>query len=324
MTTHRGIRLPLVSLLFLALASTVTALDDLPEPAAGDWGATTVALLHYHGDLCSRLTDQLMGVWRGEDPAHAGVAHDYMLKDGSLDLAAARAAEDVIDDFIPRAAEEVHDETVASMQRLLASDTELCDLAAHPQAPFTDFEARVLEARQRGETERIELSRLMVIPDPELARYLEPYLTPIQMAGVEAQADVKAYLDSLKPPPRPPTQTELMAYWNEHTYAPAVRPVKSALGDFLSARRAGDSRSMATACRELSAETIRLLDQRAVVFTAPDTEVNPNLERAFLQLRLAASSCTQGKFDQVDRYMASMQQHLTRAARQLQAYGLRP
>ncbi|NJL29190.1 MAG: hypothetical protein HC897_15560 [Thermoanaerobaculia bacterium] len=238
------------------------------------------------------------------------------------DIAGARTAGDFARRFLPRAKAETNLETGSSLERLLKLQTELCDRVALPTAPYSEFETAVRGLSERIAREEAELGRLLVVPDDVLKRTLGPYLVPIQLAGVAAEGELNDYLNSLRKEPEPPSMAELMAGWHQ-TYAPAVQPVKTALGKALGARRSGDRIQLSSGCRELSAAVVPVLDHPQLL-RSPDAQVNASLRKAYQHIQRLAGQCTAGNFKEVDKSLSLMQSELQIAAAALRKYSLQP
>ena len=156
-----------------------------------------------------------------------------------------------------------------------------------------------------------------------LEEALDPYLTVIQLAGVEAEGELVAYLESLRPKPKPPTKEELMRLWHQG-YAQTVAPSKQALGRFLRARQDGDRVALATACKDMSRLSLELLADDNTVFRGPEPALTRPLRRAFESIKRVAVACTTGDFRRADSALGEMQRHLSNAAQMLRPYGLQP
>lgn len=315
----------------LALATLVTSAAPgqgaggsgrVPEPAAGQSAPTTLALLHYNRDRCDQIAGDVLAFWSRNSRGGEQAARDHVLHASVADLAAARAAGDLARRFLLRAKEESNLETGSSLERLARLQTELCDLVALPTAPYATFEAAVRGLGERIEREEAELGRLLVVPEDALRRALDPYLVPIQLAGVAAEGELIDYLNSLKKEPEPPTLAELMTAWYQ-VYSPGVQSVKTALGKVLGARRTSDRAQLSSGCRELSGAVVVVLDHPRLL-RAPDERLNEPLRRAYQQMQRLAGHCTAGNFKEFDRSMREMQQELQTAAAVLGKYSLRP
>lgn len=319
------VRLAALAVAALLLGPTPAAAqaDDVPKPEDGAWAGTTLALLGYYRNLCDGIAEAVTGVWRrsGDDEGEQAL-RDFVLEEQLSDLAAARAAAEIIDDFLPTAQGEVSDETGSALGRLFELETSLCDAVANPVGPRTRFEEQIGELHARMATEERELGRLLVVPDNDPQAAVEPYLLAIQLAGVEAQGELIAYYNSLKPKPQGPTEQELMEAWHR-SYSRAVWPSKEALRRFQLARREGDRGGVGRACRDLARETILLL-QEPEVFAAPEPSLAEPLRRAFLNFKLMAGACSAGNFTRVDEHITQAQRSLGMAAETLDPYGLRP
>jgi hypothetical protein len=304
--------------------SLVVGAAEVPTPPKGQWAATTLALLHYNRRLCDGIAGKVRSRWRslGDGPNSEKAIRDYVLQTVLSELTAARATGDIVDRFLPQAKSEAGRETGSALIRLYELETALCDAVALPTGPRESFDLEIVDLLDRIEREQAELGRLLVVPEATLASALEPYLLPIQTAGVEAEGNYLDYLEGLRPKPQPPTLKELMVAWH-HVYATAVAPVKGALGRFVAARQASDAAAIRQACREISATVIPVLRAKEL-FKAPDSKVDQPLYQAYLELQQLAAHCTAGRFREVDQSLASVQRQLGLAARTLTPYALQP
>lgn len=320
-----------------------------PEPEAGAWAPTTLALLHHNHRLCTMIAGDALAFWQHGQPA-AGAAPTLEATEQSLrgivsHLAEARTTADLIRRFMPRAKEEVDLETAASLERLAGMQSGLCDTVANMQDALTNSTLEGLKQRAQTvplpsvertaayadeigqreaqiEREENELGRLLVVPESDLSSALQPYLLPIQLAGVEAEGELGDQLDKLKPKEHVPTMAERMAAW--HTvYSAEVRPAKQALGRYLTARNQNNAQGMGKACRELSETTVHALEKPRI-FVAPDPKIDDSIRRAYVNLQLLAGYCTSGRFREVDVQLREAQEELAQAAEQLAPYGLLP
>ncbi|MEM6455726.1 MAG: hypothetical protein AAF772_11575 [Acidobacteriota bacterium] len=334
------------------LVADVRADVDAPDPDPGLWAPTTLSLLDYNRRQCEGIAQRLVVHWHQAIQQHnasslasptspatppsaepAGpltaeqeerIARDYVLHNTVSDLAAARTAADLINEFMPNARREIGTETVASMQRLFDVQTKLCDLIAAPTGTLIPFQTQVDVLLSRIDTEEGELGRLLVVDDSRLESLLAPYLVPIRSAGVSAEGELRAYLASLVPPPKEPTIGEKLAVWHNY-YSGAARPTKEALGRLLRARNAGDTRTLRQACRDLASSVVILLDDRSALRGAPpEVPIGDSLQRAYMNLRSVATACNAGRFREVDKHMTTAQQYLTLAARHMRPYQLNP
>jgi hypothetical protein len=245
-----------------------------------------------------------------------------VLHQGMSSLASARASGDLVRSFMGGAKREAGFEVGASLQRLHTLLSSLCDAVALPQAPRQSFESHLLDLSQRIALEEDQLGRLMVIDENVLAAAVEPYLTHIQLAGVQAEGEFLDYLESLRKEPEPPTLTELMTRWH-HGYVQSVKPTKDALRRFLRSRHQGNVQDIGQACRALTGTVGPLLDD-GNLSPSPDPVVNKYLRDAYTSIRRAAAECGRGRFDQVDKHLSAMQKELQVAARRMAPHGLRP
>lgn len=307
----------------LAIPAAPRNLDSLPQPEPGQWATTTLALLHYNRDLCDTIAGRVQQRWRSLDGSGSEQQiRDYVLQSSLSDLAAARAADDIVDRFLSRARQEADRETAGSLTRLTELSSALCDAVALPTAPRRDFDLKIRDLLTRIDREKTELGRLLVTTEADLERALEPYLVPIQLAGVEAEGQYLDYLESIRPKPEPPSMQVRMEAWHRG-YATRTATVKTALGKFLAARQTSDSQAIREACREISAEVIPLLRDETL-FETPDPQVEQPLKKAYHQIRELATHCTAARFREVDLQIERVETYLALAARPLSRYSLQP
>ncbi len=323
-----------VGLCGLLPASPVVAAAAVPQPEPGRAPATVLALLDYNRNLCDVLAGKVILRWQrwGDSDAALEKVRDYLVQRQLSELAAARAAGDITRSLLDRARSEAGAETGAALERLADSVRSLCDTVAWPATERAEFETRVRGLLDRIESGEEELGGLLVVPEEELEAALDPYLTPIQLAGVEAQDEYLDYLESLKPKARGPTLTELMQAWHRR-YSAATAPTKESLGKFLAARNQNDSRAMAAACRELLAAVIPVLRDEGN-FELPKRllpasrgfgiELYPPLQLAYDEIRELAVDCSAGRSREVLNHMNEMQKQLQIAAQHLAKYSLAP
>jgi len=308
----------------LSSAPVAPAKTGVPPPRAGAGAPTVLALLHHSHELCNHVGEGLLTHWRG---LRAGGAHEqdaldnYVLKRTS-EISQARATGDFVRRFLPQARQETDDDTAAVLERLYDLETSLCNAVASPRPPRQDFAAGVQEILEQIESKEAELGRLLVVSDDALQKALEPYLEPVRKAGVEAEKEYQAYLESIRPKERPPTRKELMTAWHQR-YQQGVQPTKLALTQYLRARKQHDARALGATCRELLMAVLPLLDN-PFLFKAPDSRVEVPLREAYREIRQWAGYCASGRFDQVDKHYERMQQYLARASALLAEYDLRP
>lgn len=309
-------------------ASTAGAAPQAPDPPDGRWAVTTVAVLTHQKNTCDILAVRILDHWRGLPPATSRDIDEerirqYVLQSQLSDLAASRSAGDLVSRFLPRSRSETNSETVASLRRLAGLATELCDAVALPVAPLPQFETKIHEILDRLEVEQAELGRLLVVSDEEEQSALEPYLIPIQVAGIEAEGEYLAYLESLKPKPKEPTIHDRMAAWHTQIYLPAVAPVKQTFGTFLAARRANKGREMSAACRKLTTDVAALM-RNEKAFQAPDPRLENPLRNVYLSMRRLSTQCTAGRSREVQNQMGEIQRHLRNSGEIMKRYSLTP
>ncbi|MCG8456136.1 MAG: hypothetical protein MI919_07630 [Holophagales bacterium] len=299
----------------------------VPQPPDGRYGDATVALLYHQRDICDALAGQVLEYWTGLDEmpedAQEEAVRDFLLERQLSDLAASRTVADLVERFLPQAEGKASSEASSSMKRLFDLDRELCDTVALPVAPREQFQEKVAGLLDRIEVEQEELGRLFVVSDAQIAAALEPYLTYVQMAGIQAEGEYLTYLESIRPKEKGPTIHDRMRAWYEQVYLPGVAPAKQALGAYLKARNSNNPRSVGGACRQLSGKVTPLLRDGSAL-EAPDTRVKPLLRRAYTDMRLLATACNVGKTREVEVHYRDLQIHLREAAELLSRYGLRP
>lgn len=304
-------------------AGTVAAAARLPEPEPGQWARTTLALLRYNFELCDGIAGKIRSRWqRNDGPNGESAIRDYVLQSALSDLAAARAAGDIIDRFLPRAKDEAGQETAASLGRLFELETSLCDAVALPTGTRADFDAKINQLLERIDLEEAELGRVLVLPDEVLKQALEPYLVPIQIAGVEAEGKYLDYLESIRPKPKLPTQQELMVAWHRR-YSQEVATVKDALRRFLIGRQNNDAAVVRQSCREIAGAVIPVL-RSSELFKAPDPSVEGPLRRSYVEVRVLATHCIAARFRETDQQIKEVQKYLGYAAQRLAPYSLEP
>lgn len=303
-------------------AGAAVAAAQLPRPETGEWAQTTLALLRYNRELCDGIAGQIRNRWRNDGANSENTIRDFVLKSSLSDLAAARAAGDIIDRFLPRAKDEAGQETGASLGRLFELETALCDAVALPTGPRDDFDLKITQLLERIDLEEAELGRWLVLNEEILEQALEPYLVPIQIAGIEAEGEYLDYLESIRPKPKLPTRQELMVAWHQH-YSQKVAKVKDALRRFLIGRQNNDAAVVRESCREIASSVIPVLRNDAL-FKAPDPSVEEPLHRAFVELRVLATHCIAARFRETDKQIAQVQKYLGYAAQRLAPYSLQP
>ncbi len=306
----------------------------LPEPEPGQAPQTVLAILDFNRNLCDELAGKVGDRWRrwGDSDSALERVRDYLIRHELSELASARAAGDITRTLLSRVRSEAGSETSASLERFTELVRDLCDTVAWPTGGREDFEGAVRRLLDRIESEEEELGGLVVVNEAEKRAALEPYLTPIQLAAVEAQSEYLDYLESIKPEDRAPTVPELMQAWHRR-YSAATAPTKQALGKVLAARNENDSRAMAGVCRELLAAVIPVLrDEKN--FKLPSRlvpasrgiafEVYEPLKTAYDEIRELAVNCSAGRSREVVNHLNEMQKQLQISARHLAKYSLAP
>ncbi len=310
------------------------AAAKVPQPDPGQAPPTVLALLDYSQDLCDTLAGKVVGRWRrlGTSDQALAKVRDYLVQYQLSELASARAAGDITRSFLPQARAEAGAETAASLDRLAELVRDLCDTVAWPTGRREEFEDSVRRILDRIESEEEELGSLLVVSDEEKRTALESYLTPIQLAAVEAQSEYLDYLESLKPENRGPTLPDLMQAWHRR-YSAATGSTKVALGKYLAARNGNDSRAMAGACRELLAAVIPVLREernfQLPVRLVPASrgiahQTYEPLKDAYDEIRKLAVDCSAGRSREVLAHLTEMQKQLTVTAQHLAKYSLAP
>ncbi len=183
------------------------ASDGLPPPAAGQAAQTAMALLRYNRELCDGIAGRLVSHWAklgSSTQAQLETLRQRVVDRELSNLASARAAADLVENFLPRVREEAGGETSAVFKRIHRLEVELCDTVAFPDGTKQAFEAELTRILDRIEGEEVELGRLLVVPEEVLKNALEPYLGHVQLAGVEAEGEYLDYVESLKLPPSSP------------------------------------------------------------------------------------------------------------------------
>jgi hypothetical protein len=303
----------------------LAARTPLPEPPPGETVNVLVALIRFQRAACDQGAGKVLEFWAQAQSADQDLARDFVLKNLGADLASGRAAADIIGRLMPRVRAENGAETDATIRRLAATVTKICDEVALPTGPLAQFRARLNDIYERIDLEESELGRLVVLPDARsLDLAIEPYLVPLQMAAIDAEAEYLAYLQSLRPKERKITLTEQIVGWHQAVYTPAVTPTKTLLGRFLQARAKNDGPAMAQTCRELSAASIALMRQPQVFKAPGDAKIEDPLKRSYIEIRGMATECAAGRFRETEAHYAAMQTRLQEAATILSRYGLRP
>jgi len=316
-----------------AVAGTAAA-QEVPEPALGKSPQTVLALLEYTRNLCDRVAGKVVERWQalGESPEAAEAVRQYLVNEEMSELAASRAAADVIRGLMRQVRSETSPATADSLDRIGELIQGLCDTVAYPTPPRESFEARLRQRLDQIEQERINLGGRLLVTDEQLRELLSPYLSPIQLAGIEAHDEYLDYLESIKPKPRGPTLLELMQAWHRR-YAEATRSTKIAVGHFIAARADNDARALREACNEIIAEVIPLLRDEEL-FLIP-TQQQPAskgfkpemllpLQQAYREIRDLAVNCKAGRQRETLVHLAEMNRQLQLAAQVLGRYSLTP
>lgn len=323
-------RLAVLALGALAAGLSPSALAETPPPppARGEAPVTTLSLLYHQRETCDTISGEVIGYWRdlaGDPSAQEATVRDFVLERQISDLAASRAAADLVERFMPRAQQEAtSSETASSLRRLAGLARELCDAVALPTGPLDRFEAKIRDLLDRIEVEQKELGRLLVVPeDARVEAALQPYLGYIQIRGLQAQAEYLVYLESIREVPTGPTMTQRMQEWSRDVYSPAVAPAKRAFAAYLEARKARDASAMLQTCRQLTSPVIRLLRDDAT-FSPPDPRVAEPIRAIYEAMRGLGPHCTTGREQEVQEQLATIQKRLREASQALERYGIRP
>lgn len=120
---------------------------------------------------------------------------------------------------------------------------------------------------------------------------------------------------------QPEQMQQAMRSWYA-AYAGKAKPVKTALGNYLSVRQA-TSEEVRDACQELLGATSSLLADRAAL-AAPDLVVRQTLQRAYGQLQECARSCAGGQTAEASFLLGSFEGSLREAAAALRPYAVNP
>ena len=299
----------------------------MPNPPSGEAATTVLSLIRFKHRGCDQIAGRVVDHWLkygGANEEQEEKARDYVLKSELSDLAASRAAADIVAKLMPRLKTEVSGETYGTMERLDTAVTSLCNTVALPTGPLSAFRQRLGDVLALIEREETELGRLVTIPSAtSLETAIEPYLEAIQLAGIAAESEYQQYLESLRPKKAKETFKDQMVAWHRQVYLPAVTPAKTAWGKYLQAREKLDSRGMNAACRELSQALIPLLRDPAP-FKSPDPKLEEPLRLAYVDLRAMATSCTAGDSGQLNRRWADFNGRLQNLSQTLQRYGIQP
>ncbi len=314
----------------LALAGLLSSLpggaqDAAAPPAPGTAAATALALLSYNREQCDDIAGKLLNHWRGlssSPEAQLETMRQRVVDRQLSTLASARAASDLVEDFLDQVRQEAGGKTGDAVKRLHDLVAELCDTVAYPNGTQGSFESELAEILDRIESEQSELGRLEVVSEDAIDQALAPYLGQLQMAGVEAEGEYRDYLDSLKPPPQLPTLQDHMEAWHRG-YSQAVLPTKQALGKYLQGRRANDSTAIRTSCRQILAAVIPLLRNQSALKT-PVPAIRKPLRRAFTELKMMASECTAGRSREMETHYREMQLQLAAVSGVLAEFTLKP
>ncbi len=322
-TPAQRVAASLLGLLLFLPTVTPAQSDDLANLSDAERAKAAIALLHYNRELCDRIAGKVIAYWGGlaaSPEAELEAVRKFVVSRELSGLAQSREAADIVEEVLEDLRGDK--ETRASLKRLQSLEIELCDTVAYPKKSRGHFEDELARTLDRIEQEESEIGRLLVLSKPQRDSAIAPFLERIQLAGVEAEGEYRDYLESLKPPPRLPTQQELMAAWHKK-YAAAVLPTKQALGKYLAGRQANDPAKIRTACREISGAVIPLL-RKTKVFVAPEEKIHKPLYRAFVEIKLMASECVAGHSREREEHYSAMQTQLANAAGLLARFSLRP
>ena len=148
-------------------------------------------------------------------------------------------------------------------------------------------------------------------------------MRPIQIAGIEAEGEYLAYLESLRPKDRAPTMRERMHAWHRAIYTPAVTPAKKAFGAYLKARKSNNAKAMGRACREISS-SVSVLLRSEEAFDSPDPRLNEPLRRIYISMRHLSKECSAGRAREIEARFSELQEKLKTAGSQMARYRLSP
>ena len=315
--------------LVLGLVGPLAAQSSVPDPVAGEWAVTTLSLLRHSHDRCDGISGRLLYFWRGiggSQHAQQQALDEYVMRRTSSDMSSARRALDIARGFLPRLSREVDPPTTAALEKLHQLENDLCNVVAQPTLPRDAFESRLGTAVDRIAEQEAVLGRLMVIPPQELEKRLlesiKPYLKSIERAGVAAEREYRAYLDSLREAPKVPTLHDHMVDWHAR-YVQESGPTKQALARYLQSRQANDSGGIAKACKDLVGEVIPLLETSKAL-EPPDAGAKEPLLQVYLYIRRLAIACNAGRFGEVDQHWAKIQAWLDASRTVLAKYSLQP
>lgn len=335
--TANQIRNPAAAMIFCAAAGLLapaTPAQEAPDPLIGKSPETVLALLDYNRNLCDRVAGKVIERWQslGDAPEAVEAVRQYLVDEEMSELAAGRAAADIIRRFMKQARSESSPATVASLERIADLIQDLCDSVAFPSPPRESFDAKLRAILDSIEQERLDLGGRLVVSEEQLRELLSPYLSPIQLAGIEAHDEYLDYLESIKPKPRGPTLLELVQAWHRR-YDEATRPTKIALAHYIEARNHNDARALRETCKEIIAAVIPLLrDDEVFKIPTPQKpaskgvklELIPSLQQAYREIRDVAVNCNAGRQHEVLEHFGEMQKQLQTAATVLSRYSLAP
>ncbi len=307
---------------------------EIPDPPIGQSPQTVLAVLDYNRNLCDRVAGKVIERWQalGESPGAVESIRQYLVDEELSELAAGRAATDVVRRLMKTVRSESNQATADSLTRIGDLIQDLCDTVALPTPPQVAFEDKLRDTLDRIEKERTDLGSLLVVTDEQLRELLSAYLPPIQLAGIEAHDEYLDYLESIKPKASGPTLEQLVQAWHQR-YQEATRPTKVALGKFLQARQRNDVRALRESCSEIINNVIPLLREDEV-FMIPTQQLPvsagirpvllPPLQRAYREIRDVAVNCKAGRSREVGEHFSAMEEELQKAARALSRYSLTP
>lgn len=299
----------------------------MPRAADGQAAATSLALLDHQRNICDSIAGRVLSYWGGlghlSDDDQQAAVREHVLEKQLADLAESRTTGDLIENTLRQASQENTSEGAASLSRLASLERELCDLVALPTAPRESFEGQIGDVLDRIEIERGELGRLVVIDEAVVEGALAPFLPHIQRAGIQAQGEYLAYLESIRPKPQGPTMLEVMQQWHRDSYVPGVAAVKQAFGLYLQARKQQNPREIGKTCRALSAKASALLRAEDVL-EAPDDRIEPLLRPIYIEMRSLSTDCLAGRSREMQDHLVELQKKLADAAELLSRYGVQP
>lgn len=314
-----------LAVLVLVSAPTAGAGPAVPEPAPGRWARTSLALLGSGQMRCTEIGEGILRHWSslsGSPEGQRDALDQYVLRETTPGMAAAREALDIARRFLAKTTQESDVDTASALLQLFEASTALCNTVAQPAPPRADFEATFAKLREDVAVAERQLSRLVAASPEDLSQDLGPYLPALRQAAVLAEEKNRRDLAIEPEQVAGPSLEDLMVAWHE-SYSQAVAPTKLALRHYLEARRANDGQGIQDSCRDLLTQVQDVLDHPQI-FRAPDEGVTEPLQAVYRAMRLLGGQCTAGRFDQVDEQYSRMTRFLQDAAEVLAPYHLQP